>query len=191
MPAEPEVAGLLALMLIQDSRRDARIDERGDMILLADQDRSLWDREEIAEGLGLIDAAMGRLRALRASAPGPYAVQAAIAAEHARAPEPGATDWMRIRRMYDWLAIVEPSPVVELNRAVAIAMSDGPERGLAAMDGIEGLESYQHYHSARADLLARLGRREESTAAYERALELASNPVEQRFLERRLQELAS
>jgi RNA polymerase sigma-70 factor (ECF subfamily) len=191
MPAEPEVAGLLALMLLQDSRRDARIDDRGDMVLLSDQDRSRWDQEEIAEGLGLIDAAMGRLRTIRASAPGPYAVQAAIAAEHARAGDPDATDWQRIRRLYDWLALVQPSPVVDLNRAVAIAMSDGAERGLAAMDEIEGLDGYQHYHSARADLLARLGRRAESSAAYERALELAANPVERRFLEGRLRELAA
>jgi RNA polymerase sigma-70 factor, ECF subfamily len=190
MSDEPEVAGLLALMLLQDSRRNARTNDRGDMILLEAQDRSLWDREEIAEGLGLIDAAMGRLRALRAGAPGPYAVQAAIAAEHARAREAEATDWLRIRRLYDWLAVAQPSPVVELNRAVAIAMSDAPERGLEAMDQIEGLEGYQHYHSARAELLARLDRREESSAAYERALKLASNPVERRFLERRLRELS-
>jgi RNA polymerase sigma-70 factor (ECF subfamily) len=190
LPDEPEVAGLLALMLLQDSRRNARTDERGDMILLEDQDRSSWDRDEIAEGLGLIDGAMSRLRAVRAGAPGPYAVQAAIAAEHARAPEPEATDWSRIRRLYDWLAVVQPSPVVELNRAVAIAMADAPERGLEAMDEIEGLDDYQHYHSARADLFARIGRREESRAAYERARELATNPVERRFLEGRLRELA-
>jgi RNA polymerase sigma-70 factor (ECF subfamily) len=190
LPDEPEVAGLLALMLLQDSRRNARTDERGDMILLEDQDRSSWDRDEIAEGLGLIDGAMSRLRAVRAGAPGPYAVQAAIAAEHARAPEPEATDWSRIRRLYDWLGVVQPSPVVELNRAVAIAMADAPERGLEAMDEIEGLDDYQHYHSARADLFARIGRREESRAAYERARELATNPVERRFLEGRLRELA-
>jgi RNA polymerase sigma-70 factor (ECF subfamily) len=190
LPDEPEVAGLLALMLLQDSRRNARTDERGDMILLEDQDRSSWDRDEIAEGLGLIEGAMSRLRAVRAGAPGPYAVQAAIAAEHARAPEPEATDWSRIRRLYDWLAVVQPSPVVELNRAVAIAMADAPERGLEAMDEIEGLDDYQHYHSARADLFARIGRREESRAAYERARELATNPVERRFLEGRLRELA-
>ena len=190
IPDEPEVAGLLALMLLQDSRRNTRTDERGDMILLEDQDRSSWDRDEIAEGLGLIDGAMSRLRAVRAGAPGPYAVQAAIAAAHARAPEPEATDWSRIRRLYDWLAVVQPSPVVELNRAVAIAMADAPERGLEAMDEIEGLDDYQHYHSARADLLARIGRREESRAAYERARELATNPVECRFLEGRLRELA-
>jgi predicted RNA polymerase sigma factor len=127
---------------------------------------------------------------VRAGAPGPYAVQAAIAAEHARAPEPEATDWSRIRRLYDWLAVVQPSPVVELNRAVAIAMADAPERGLEAMDEIEGLDDYQHYHSARADLFARIGRREESRAAYKRARELATNPVERRFLEGRLRELA-
>jgi RNA polymerase sigma-70 factor (ECF subfamily) len=190
LPDEPEVAGLLALMLLQDSRRNARTDERGDMILLEDQDRSSWDRDEIAEGLGLIEGAMSRLRAVRAGAPGPYAVQAAIAAEHARAPEPEATDWSRIRRLYDWLAVVQPSPVVELNRAVAIAMADAPERGLEAMDEIEGLDDYQHYHSARADLFARIGRREESRAAYKRARELATNPVERRFLEGRLRELA-
>jgi RNA polymerase sigma-70 factor (ECF subfamily) len=191
MSDEPEVAGLLALMLLQDSRRDARTDDRGDIVLLADQDRGLWDRDEIAEGLGLIDSAMGRLRAVRAGPPGPYAAQAAIAAEHAKAPDPGATDWSRIRRLYDWLAIAQPSPVVELNRSAAIAMSDGPERGLEAMDRIDGLDGYQHFHSARADLLARLGRTREAHAAYGRALELAANPVEQRFLRRRIDELGA
>jgi RNA polymerase sigma-70 factor, ECF subfamily len=176
MPDEPEALGLLALMLLQDSRREARSDASGDLVLLEDQDRSLWDRAEIAEGSGLLE------RALRFGRPGPYVLQAAIAAEHAR----GATDWARVTWLYDELAAIQPSPVVELNRAAAVAMSEGPERGLALMDELEGLEGYHPLHAARGDLLRRLGRSEESRAAYRRALELASNPAERAFFERRL-----
>jgi RNA polymerase sigma-70 factor, ECF subfamily len=185
MPGEPEATGLLALMLLQDSRRAARVDEAGEIVLLADQDRSLWDRDEIADGLALAEHAAGSFP------PGPYTLQAAIAAEHARAASAEETDWRRIRHVYDWLAFVQPSPVVELNRAVAIAMVDGPERGLERIDRIEGLDAYPHLHSARADLLRRAGRGGEAEIAYRRALELNTNPVEQAFLERRLAELAS
>jgi RNA polymerase sigma-70 factor (ECF subfamily) len=183
MPNEPEAAGLLALMLLQDSRRAARVDEAGEMVLLSDQDRSRWDRNEMAEGLELVQ------RAVRSFPPGPYTLQAAIAAEHARATRPEDTDWERIGHIYDWLAFVQPSPVVELNRAVATAMVEGPERGLEEIDGIEGLDGYQHLHSARADLLRRTGRRGEAADAYRHALDLAANPVERAFLERRLSEL--
>jgi RNA polymerase sigma-70 factor (ECF subfamily) len=185
MPAEPEATGLLALMLIQDSRRGARVDEAGRMVLLDDQDRSRWDQGEIADGLALAK------RAARSFPPGPYTLQAAIAAEHARAGRAEDTDWRRIRHIYDWLAFIQPSPVVELNRAVAIAMVDGPERGLERIDRIEGLDAYPHLHSARADLLRRAGREGEAGAAYRRALELNTNPIERAFLERRLAELAS
>jgi RNA polymerase sigma-70 factor, ECF subfamily len=185
MPREPEVQGLAALMLLQDSRRLARLDEHGGLVLLADQDRSLWDRDEIAEGLVLVR------RASAHQPPGPYTLQAAIAAEHARAASSAATDWTRIRRLYDWLAFVQPSPVVELNRAVAVAMTEGTERGLELIGGIEGLDSYQHLHSARADLLRRAGRREEAVAAYGRALDLATNPVERAFLTKRLAQLGA
>jgi RNA polymerase sigma-70 factor (ECF subfamily) len=183
MPNEPEVFGLLALMLLQDSRRRARVDASGQMVLLGDQDRSLWDADEISEGLELAH------RAARSFPPGPYTLQAAIAAEHARAGRPNDTDWPRIRRLYDWLAFVQPSPVVELNRAVAIAMVEGPEAGIEHIDRIAGLDGYQHLHSARGDLLRRAGRRDEAAAAYARALELATNPVERAFLERQLSEL--
>jgi RNA polymerase sigma-70 factor (ECF subfamily) len=182
MPHEPEVTGLLALMLLQDSRRRARVDESGQMALLADQDRSLWDYDEIAEGLELT------ARSVKAFPPGPYTLQAAIAAEHARASRAADTNWERIRHVYDWLAFVQASPVVELNRAVAIAMVEGPTRGLEEIDRIEGLDSYQHLHSARGDLLLRAGRRQEAESAFRRALELATNPVERAFLERRLEE---
>jgi RNA polymerase sigma-70 factor, ECF subfamily len=183
MPSEPEVLGLLALMLLQDSRRNARVDESGRMVLLADQDRELWDADEIADGLALAE------RAARSFPPGPYTLQAAIASEHARADRADDTDWPRIRRLYDWLAFVQPSPVVNLNRAVAIAMVEGPDRGLEEIDRIEGLDGYQHLHSARGDLLRRAGRPDDAVNAYGRALELATNPVEREFLERRLKEL--
>jgi RNA polymerase sigma-70 factor (ECF subfamily) len=185
MANEPEATGLLALMMLQNSRRAARVDESGHLVLLADQDRSLWDRDEILEGLDLAR------RAARSFPPGPYTLQAAIAAEHARAARAEDTNWRRIRHIYGWLAFVQPTPVVRLNRAVAIAMVDGPERGLEEIDRIEGLDGYQHLHSARADLLQRAARREEAAAAYRRALELATNPVERAFLERRLNELAA
>jgi RNA polymerase sigma-70 factor, ECF subfamily len=175
MPDEPEVLGLLALMLLHDSRRNARLTE-GDLVLLADQDRWLWDGDEIAEGRGLVEAALRRRR------PGPYQLQAAIAACHTGEE----SDWPQIVLLYDQLLRLQPSPVIELNRAVAVAMADGPEAGLAAIDEIERLDGYLHFHSARADLLRRLGRTDEARAAYERALELGPNEAERRFLERRL-----
>jgi RNA polymerase sigma-70 factor, ECF subfamily len=180
MPDEPEVAGLLALMLLQDSRREARTGPDGDLVLLDEQDRGLWDRDEIEEGLALV----GRLPA------GFYALQAAIAAEHARAATPDETDWHRIAFLYDLLAQVAPGPVVELNRAVAVAFSEGEERGLELMAGLDDdLGSYHFLYSARADLLRRLGRDEEAAEAYARALELTRQPTERAFLERRLAEV--
>jgi RNA polymerase sigma-70 factor (ECF subfamily) len=180
MPDESEVAGVLALMLLQDSRRDARAGPDGQLVLLGEQDRRLWDREQIAEGLALVE----RLP------PGPYALQAAIAAEHARAATPEATDWRRIAALYDLLARLAPGPVVELNRAVAVAMTEGEERGLELMAGLDAeLDGYHLLHSARADLLRRLGRDEEAAVAYRRALELARQPAQRAFLERRLAEV--
>jgi RNA polymerase sigma-70 factor, ECF subfamily len=186
MPDEPEAMALLALMLLQDSRRDARVSASGELVLLEDQDRSLWDRREIAEGMTLA------ARALRLAPPGPYALQAAIASEHARAVTTEATDWERVASLYERLAELQPSPVVELNRAVAVAMAFGPEPGLERIDRLAGegtLERYYLLHSARADLLRRLGRSGEAAASYHRALELATSPVERRFIERRLAEL--
>ena len=180
MPDEPEVAGLLALLLLQDSRRDARMGPAGEMVLLTDQDRTLWDRDEIEEGIELVS----RLR------PGPYVLQAAIAAEHARAPTPEATDWRRIADLYELLARVAPGSVVALNRAVAAAMAEGEERGLELMEELDGeLERYYLLHSARADLLRRLGRDAEAATAYSRALELTEQPTVRAFLERRLAEV--
>jgi RNA polymerase sigma-70 factor (ECF subfamily) len=183
MPDESEVLGLLALMLLQDSRRDARVGPDGELILLEEQDRSLWDSREIETGLGLLE------RADRLGPPGPYLLQAAVAAEHARADTPEETDWRRIASLYELLTRAQPSPVVELNRAVAVAMAEGPEAGLELLDGEElagQLGGYHLFWSARADLLRRLERDAEAADAYRRALELASNPVERRFLERRL-----
>ena len=180
LPREPEARGLLALMLLTDSRRAARVDAEGELVLLEEQDRSLWDRELIAEGLALAsEAAAG-------GSIGPYTIQARIAAVHAEATSAAETDWARIARLYSLLAEAAPSPVVELNRAVAVAMSEGPQRGLELIEAIDSLDEYNPLHSARADLLRRLGRNEEAAAAYERALALAPNPVERRFLQRRL-----
>jgi RNA polymerase sigma-70 factor, ECF subfamily len=180
MPDEPEVAGLLALMLLQDSRRDARTGLGGELIVLAEQDRGIWDRGQIEEGLELVS----RVRA------GPYALQAAIAAEHARAPSAEATDWRRIADLYGLLSGVAPGPVVELNRAVAVAMADGEEEGLELMGQLDDeLAGYHLLHAARADLLRRLGRDAEATASYSRALDLARQPAERAFLERRLVEV--
>jgi RNA polymerase sigma-70 factor, ECF subfamily len=189
VPREHEARGLLALMLLTDARRAARVDAAGQLVLLAHQDRSLWDRDEIVEGIELARRALGRPGVRGAIPPGPYALQAAIAAQHAAAPSAARTDWPRILAFYDWLVVVQPSPVVDLNRAVALAMVSGPEQGLAAIDSIEGLDDYQHLHSARADLLAKLGRNADAAAAYARALELATNPVERSFLETRRSEL--
>jgi RNA polymerase sigma-70 factor (ECF subfamily) len=183
MPREPEVLGLLALMLLHDSRRDARTGRGGELVLLEDQDRAAWDRGRIAEGMQALRLAW------ELGAAGPYVLQAAVAAEHARAASASEVDWARIALLYARLAEVNPSPVVELNRAVAVAMSAGPERGLALIDGLDGLDAYHLLHSARADLLRRLGRRDDAAASYRRALELATNPVERSFLERRLADL--
>jgi RNA polymerase sigma-70 factor, ECF subfamily len=175
MPDEPEVLGLLALMLLHDSRRHARLED-GDLVLLENQDRWLWDEDEIAEGRTLVEAALRRRR------PGPYQLQAAIAACHTG----DESDWPQIVLLYDELLRLQPSPVIELNRAVAVAMAEGPEAGLAEIDRIDGLDGYLHFHSARADLLRRLGRTDEARAAYERALALEPNDAERRFLETRL-----
>ena len=186
MPDEPGAVGLLALMLLQDSRRDARVDERGELALLSDQDRSRWDRDEIAEGLALV------ARAARLGPPGPYVLQAAIAAEHGRALSSGDTDWSRVAGLYDRLVRIDRSPVVALNRAAAVAEAEGPERGLELVEEVAAsgqLEGYHLLHSARAEMLRRLGRTDEAARSYSRALELASNPVERRFLERRLEGL--
>jgi RNA polymerase sigma-70 factor (ECF subfamily) len=184
LPREAEVSGLLALMLLTDARRPARLDRHGEIVLLEDQDRSLWDAARIAEGLDL------SRRAAAGGPGGPYTIQARIAAVHAEAARAEETDWARIVRLYEWHAAIAPSPIVELNLAVAVAMRDGPEPGLASIDAIEGLDDYHPLHGARADLLRRLGREAEAADAYERALALAPNPVERRFLERRLAELA-
>ena len=187
MPDESEALGLLALMLLQDSRREARIDDSGELVLLEDQDRLLWDRREIATGLGLFE------RASRLGPAGPYVMQAAIAAEHARAASPPETDWARIASLYGLLTRAQPSPVIELNRAAAVAMAEGPERGLELLDEpvlAEALDGYGPFWSARADLLRRAGRANQAIKAYKRALELSTNPVERRFLESRLAEIA-
>jgi RNA polymerase sigma-70 factor (ECF subfamily) len=174
---------LLALMLLHNSRRDARIDAEGRLVLLADQERSLWDRGAIEEGLALA-------RLASAAGPRPYTLEALIAAEHSRASTAEETDWDRIARLYAWLAEISPSPVVELNRAVAVAMAAGPAEGLARIEALAGLDGYGPYHVARADLLRRLGR-PQAREAYRRAIELAANPVEREFLERRLAEVAA
>jgi RNA polymerase sigma-70 factor, ECF subfamily len=186
MPDEPEVCGLLALMLINDARRATRTDERGGLQLLEHQDRSLWDAAQIAEGGKLV------VDALRCGRPGRFALQAAIAAVHAEAPHAAATEWDRVVGFYDALAEVDPSPVVALNRAVAVAMRDGPVVGLALIEDLltrGSLSDYHLAHAARADLYRRLGRVAEARASYERALGLARQDPERRFLERRLREL--
>jgi RNA polymerase sigma-70 factor (ECF subfamily) len=183
---EPEALGLLALMLLHDSRRAARTSPSGELILLDDQDRLLWNRDQIAEGLALVE------RALAARQVGPYTIQAAIAAVHANAPHAATTDWAQIVALYDLLARAEPSPVIELNRAVAVAMRDGPSAGLGLIDAILGrgdLSDYHLAHAARADLCRRLGQIEEARSSYERALSLTEQGPERRFLERRVAEL--
>ena len=183
---EPETLGLLALMLLQDSRRAARTSESGELILLDDQDRSLWDRDQIAEGTRLVE------RALSSGRFGPYTIQAAIAGVHAEAPNAAATDWAEIVGLYDVLWRSDSSPVIELNRAVAVAMRDGPAAGLALIDAIlhrGDLVDYRLAHAARAELCRRLGRTADARASYERALALARQEPERRFLERRLAEL--
>src|SRR5207248_402435 len=184
--AEPEALGLFALMLLHESRRTARTSPAGELVLLGDQDRSLWNRELIAEGSALVQRALSSRRF------GPYTLQAAIAAVHAEAPTASATDWAQIVGLYDVLARADPSPVVELNRAAAVAMRDGPLAGLILIDAILArgdLADYYLAHSARADLCRRLGRTTEARASYERALRLTQQEPERRFLERRLGEL--
>jgi RNA polymerase sigma-70 factor (ECF subfamily) len=183
---EPEVLGLLALMLLQESRRAARTSPEGDLVLLEDQDRALWNREQIAEGTALVQQALSSRRFSH------YTIQAAIAAVHAQAPNVAATDWGQIVGLYDLLAQAAQSPVIELNRAVAVAMRDGPAAGLALIDALLAsgdLAGYHLAHAARADLCRRLGRTADARAAYERALSLTQQEPERRFLERRLAEL--
>jgi RNA polymerase sigma-70 factor, ECF subfamily len=186
MPDEPEGLGLLALMLLHDARRAARVDALGRLVPLEEQDRRLWDQAEEFEGVELLQRA-GRMERL-----GPYQVQAMIAAVHAAAADPAATDWERIVQLYDRLLELQPSPVVELNRAVAVAFAEGPDRGLDLIDRLiasGALEGYHPLHAARAELLRRSGRLREATDEYERASELATNPVESSFIERRLAEV--
>jgi RNA polymerase sigma-70 factor (ECF subfamily) len=185
---EPEAIGLLALMLLQESRRAARTSADGELILLDDQDRSLWDRRQIAEGIELVERALASRRF------GPYTIQAAIAGVHAEALEAGSTDWAAIVGLYDALARADSSPVIELNRAVAVAMRDGPAAGLALIDAILGrgdLGDYRLAHAARAELCRRLGKASDARASYERALALTRQEPERRFLERRLAELST
>jgi RNA polymerase sigma-70 factor (ECF subfamily) len=187
LPAETEARGLLALMLLTDARRDARVDGGGDMVLLEDQDRSRWDRDEIREGLALVEAA------LRGGPAGSYTLQAAIAGVHARAARAGDTDWREIAALYDVLRVAHPSGVVALNHAAAVAMAEGPAVGLRLMDALvaEGrLAGYHLLPAARADLLRRLGRLPEAATAYREALALVGNETDRRFLERRLAEIA-
>ncbi len=181
---EPELDGLLALMLLHDARRDARVDDAGELRLLADQDRARWDRAQIDEGRALVRSS------LRGAAPGPYALEAAIAAVHAEAASAEDTDWRQIAALYDRLHALHPSPVVALNGAVARAMADGPAAALPAVDALaEPLATYHLWHAARADLLRRLGRRDEALSAYRRARALAQNEAERRFLARRIAEV--
>jgi RNA polymerase sigma-70 factor, ECF subfamily len=180
-----EVTGLLALMLLHDSRRDARLDVNGDLIVLEDQDRTRWDREQIAEALTLLNESLRRT-------PGPYTLQAAIVALHCQAARAEDTDWRQIVRLYDLLEVAQPSPVVSLNRAVAVAMAEGPEHGLALIDTLSRSDDLEHYHllhAARADLLRRMGSSAEAATSYERALALVTNESERRYLERRLREV--
>lgn len=186
MPEEPEVLGLLALMLLHDARRPARVDGEGNLVLLADQDRSVWDREAIVEGAALLD------RAMRMMQTGPYQIQAAIAALHAQAPRPQDTDWEQIATLYWALKRLTSSPVVALNHAVAVAMAAGPRHGLALLEEREmeeALADYHLFHAARADLLRQEGQWHAARAAYRQALDLAQNAAERAFLRRRLEEL--
>jgi RNA polymerase sigma-70 factor (ECF subfamily) len=182
LPEDPETRALLALMLLQHSRSEARLDDSGEMVLLEDQDRSRWDRGQIRQGLALVQGLTGVV--------GPYSIQARIAAVHARAERAEDTDWRRIGLLYGQLTRIQPSPVIELNRAIAVAMDEGPEQGLELIDAIEGLERYAPFHVSRADLLARLGRDPEAVEAYRQGLEFSTNPVQRAFLERRIEELS-
>ncbi len=186
-PYPPEEAtGLLALMLLHDSRRDARVDEAGDLVVLEEQDRTRWNQAQISEALPLVGEALRR-------APGPFALQAAIAAEHCKTARAEDTGWAQIVRLYNLLERVQPSPIVSLNRAVAVAMADGPRRGLALIEALAAtgdLDEYHLLHAARADLLRRIGSKVEATKSYQRAFALATNESERRFLERRLREVS-
>jgi len=187
LPDEQEVASLVALMLLHDSRRETRFDESGELVTLEDQDRGRWDRGAIAAGSRLAE------RALRQGGAGFYALQAAIAALHAQAPTPQDTDWRQISILYALLLRVHPSPVVALNHAAAVGMAQGPEHGLRLIEGIErsgALSSYHFLPAAKADLLRRLGRLDEAGAAYRAALQSVTNDVERRYLERRLREVS-
>ncbi|OLE30739.1 MAG: RNA polymerase subunit sigma-24, partial [Cyanobacteria bacterium 13_1_40CM_2_61_4] len=189
MAPEPpaEATALVALMLLHDSRRNARVDDAGDLVLLEEQDRTRWDQQEIAEALPLVEAALR-------GGPGPFALQAAIVALHCQAPHAEETDWPQIVRLYGALERVQPSPVVSLNRAVAIAMVDGPQAALALIDKLDAsgdLDSYHLLHAVRADMLRRIGSTAEAAKSYARALEQVTNDSERRFLERRLREVRS
>lgn len=183
LPESAEARGLLALMLLHDSRREARLDADNSLVLLDEQDRTRWDQARIDEGLAVLNEAL----ALRD--PGPYQVQAAISALHAEATTPDRTDWTQIGLLYGTLARMAPSPVVEVNRAVAVAMAGRPADGLALLQRIEGVEDFYPYHAARADLLRRTNQREAAADAYERALALCGNPAERGYLQRRLDEM--
>jgi RNA polymerase sigma-70 factor, ECF subfamily len=180
---EPEVMGLLALILLVDARRPARTGPDGDLVLLADQDRGLWDRERIAEGQAIVRRCLVRNR------PGPYQIQAAINAVHSDAPDAAATDWSQILRLYDLLMELAPSPIVALNRAIALAEVEGPRAALTIVDGLD-LDDYYLFHAVRADLLRRLDRDADAAAAYEAAMARAENATEREFLRRRRQALA-
>ena len=183
LPENAEVRGLLALMLLHDSRRETRLDAAGDLVLLDDQDRTRWDRAKIEEGVAVLDEAIALY------APGPYQVQAAISALHAEAATPAATDWPQIAALYGALSVMMPSPVVEVNRAVAVAMAQTPSAGLALLHRIQGVDDYYPYNVARADLLRRTNQREAAADAYERALAQCGNSAERAYLQRRLDAL--
>jgi RNA polymerase sigma-70 factor, ECF subfamily len=188
-PPPAETIGLVALMLLHDSRRDARVDDAGDLVVLEEQDRRRWNQQQIAEALPLVEKA---LRPRSGDGPGPFSLQAAIAAEHCKAARAEDTDWPQIVRLYDFLERVQPSPIVSLNRAVAVAMMDGPRPALALIDALSAtgeLDEYHLLHAARADLLRRMGSTVEAAKSYERALALATNESERRFLGRRLREV--
>ncbi|MGZ9159911.1 MAG: RNA polymerase sigma factor [Candidatus Limnocylindrales bacterium] len=188
LPDEPEAAGLLALMLLHDARREARVGPAGELVLLEDQDRTKWDGERVAEGRALVQAALPRRDV------GPYQLQAAIAAVHDEAGSWAATDWPQIVELYRLLAAIDPSPVVQLNLAAAVAMADGPAMGLAMMDGLladGALDAYPYLHASRADLLRRLDRRTEAAAAYRRAIDLTTNGAERAYLGRRLADVVA
>ena len=183
LPHDAEAKGLLALMILHDSRRETRLNDMGELVLLEEQDRSAWDQTKIREGIAILDEAI----ALYAT--GLYQVQAAISALHAEASTPDATDWIQIALLYETLLKMMPSPVVAVNHAVAVAMAQSPSAGLSLLHRIEGMEDYYPYHVARADLLRRTNQREAAAEAYERAIALCGNSVEQAYLQRRLDEM--